>query len=96
MSRDQGIEFQKISATTTSGATPATFEGGIQQVYVTADAEITLSIDTPAVDRAEGIVINANLQPVRLSFGSANPQRIYAVAHTGTANVYLMGVRDRG
>jgi hypothetical protein len=92
MAADTPIEFQKISATTTSGSTPATFAGGIQECTITADAAVFICFDQPAVASAEGILLPANT-PFRFVLKGANVQKVYAVTSSSTANVYLMGVR---
>lgn len=93
MARDQGVEFQKMSATTTSGSVPATFEGGVQTLTVTADAaNCFISFDQPCVNSKEGILLAANL-PFLFEFKGANVQKVYVETSTSTANVYLMGVR---
>ena len=93
MARDQSLETQTISVSTTSGVIPATFEGGVQQVYLTTTADCNVSFDDPAT--TSDLLIKANLQPVRISFGGANVQKIYAVS-SGTGTLYILGVRGRG
>lgn len=93
MARWQPIEHQKITATGSTGGTPANFEGGIQQLYVTSDVDVTLAFDTPAVFNSEGIMIKANYPPARFEVKAANPQNIYVVSGGATASVLLMGVR---
>lgn len=94
MARDQGVEFAKISATTTSGGVAASFEGGITECTITSDAAVFISFDQPAVASAEGILLPANT-PFRFVLKGANVQKVYAVTSSSTANVYLMGVRGR-
>ncbi len=95
MARYQPIEFQKMSATQTSGGTPASFEGGIQELVVTADAaNCFICFDQPCVNSKEGILLAANV-PFRFVFKGANVQSVYVETSTSTANVYLMGVRGR-
>jgi hypothetical protein len=95
MARDKSIEFQKLSATISSGTTPANFEGGIQQLYVTADAaNCYICFDQPCVNTKEGILLAANV-PFRFDFGASNVQNVYVETSSSTANVYLMGVRGR-
>ncbi len=92
MARYEPIEFQKISATTTSGRTPANFEGGIQECTISSDAAVFVSFDTPCVNSKEGILLPANT-PFRFFFHQANVQNVYAETSSSTANVYLMGIR---
>lgn len=95
MARDTGVEFQKLSATTTSGGTPASFEGGVTELTVTSDAaNCFISFDQPCVNSKEGILL-ANSVPFRFVFKGANVQKVYVETSTSTANVYLMGVRGR-
>lgn len=95
MARDRSIEFAKLAATTTSGVTAANFEGGIQQLYVTADAaNCFIAFDQPADGAAEGVLLAANV-PFRFDFGSSNVTNVYVETSSSTANVYLMGVRGR-
>jgi len=94
MARYQGVEFQKISATQTSGGVPATFEGGITECTISSDAAVFVCFDQPCVNSKEGILLPANT-PFRFVFKGANVTRVYAETASSTANVYLMGVRGR-
>lgn len=92
MAAYEPIEFQKISATTTSGNVSATFAGGIQECTITSDATVYVSFDVPCEATKEGILLPANT-PFRFVFHQANVQQVYAETSSSTANVYLMGVR---
>lgn len=92
MAAYEPIEFQKISATTTSGNIGATFDGGIQECTITSDAAVYIAFDVPCEATAEGILLPANT-PFRFVFHQANVKKVYAETSSSTANVYLMGVR---
>ncbi len=94
MAQDQSLETQTLTLTTTGGGTPATFEGGVQQVYLTATQDCYVSFDDPATN--SDLLVKANFQPVRISFGGANVQRIFAVTASGSGTLYILGVRGRG
>lgn len=90
MARDQGIETAQIAVTTT--AKSATFEGGIQQAYLSADADCFVDFDDPATTGS--LLLKANQAPVRISFGGCNVQKVWAIC-ASTANLYILGVRGR-
>jgi hypothetical protein len=92
MARDQAQETALIAVTTT--ANYATFEGGIQQAYLTATADCFVDFDAVATNQS--LLIKANQAPVRISLGGSNVQKVYAITATGTANLYILGVRGRG
>jgi len=85
-------ECAKIAATST--AKSATFSGGIQQVYISADADVYISFDeTIPVVTGASLLIKANLAPVRIDFRGGNVQQVWAIT-SSTGNVYILGVRN--
>jgi hypothetical protein len=90
MANFEGQETQKISVTTTAKA--ATFDGGIQQAYLSADADCFVDFDDVAT--TSSLLIKANLAPVRITFGGSNVQKVWAIC-ASTANLYILGVRGR-
>jgi hypothetical protein len=94
MAQDQSVESQTIAVTSTSGGLAANFQGGIQQAYISSTVDCYVSFDDTATN--SDLLIKANLQPVRISFGGANVQNIYALATGSSGTVYILGVRGRG
>lgn len=90
MANFQTTENAKISATSTAQA--ATFAGGIQTIYVTADADVYISFDETVAVVGQSLLIKANIQPVEINFYGGNIQKVWAIC-SSTANVYLLGIR---
>lgn len=90
MARDQSQETAKLGVTTT--AKQINFEGGVQQVYITADADCFVDFDEVAT--TSSLLIKANQAPARISFGGSNVQNVWAIC-ASTANLYVLGVRGR-
>lgn len=86
----QTAETQKLAMTTDTAA--ATFEGGVQQVYLSADADCYVDFDQPS--DTGSLLIKANLAPVRIDFRGGSITKIHAQAATGTGNLYILGVRN--
>lgn len=84
-------ETYKLAVTASNNY--ATFDGGVQQVYLVADADCFVDFD--AVTSNSSMLIKANLAPVRISFGGSNVQQIHAKTGGGSANLYILGVRGR-
>ena len=92
MAATQTAEAQKISATST--AKYATFDGGIQQCYISSDADIYVSFDDQVpVSSGNALLIKANLAPVRIDFRGGSVQKVWAIT-ASTANVYVLGTRN--
>jgi hypothetical protein len=92
MAANQTTEAQKIAATTT--ANYATFDGGIQQCYISADGDCYISFDEQVpVASGNALLIKANLAPVRIDFRGGSVQKVWAIAG-GSVSVYLLGVRN--
>lgn len=91
MARDQAQETQKMAVT--AAANYATFEGGIQQAYLSSDADCFVDFDEVAM--TSSLLLKANQAPVRISFGGSNVQKVWAITSGGSANLYILGVRGR-
>lgn len=87
MARDNTIETQTIALSSSDKS--ATFEGGISELYVTADTDCKIDFDT-ATD-AGSFLIKANLSPLRIEFKMGFVSQVHAVGTSGT--LYLIGVR---
>ena len=91
MAKDQITENALIAVTTT--AKNATFTGGIQRVYMTADADCFVSFDENVAVANSSFLLKANLKPAEFNFEGGNIQKVWAITAAGTANLYLLGVR---
>ena len=69
----------------------ATFEGGVQQVYLSADADCFVDFDQPS--DTGSLLIKANLAPARIEFRGGSIKKIYAQTGSSTGNLYILGVR---
>lgn len=92
MAQDQSIETQLLPVTAVAKA--ADFAGGIQQAYLACDADCFVDFDEVAT--TSSLKLKANYPPTRISFGSANVQNVWAITASGSANLYILGVRGRG
>lgn len=90
MAADRLVEIQKIAATTADKY--ATFDGGIQSLVVTADADIYIQFDEPAA-ATTGFLVKGGVTNNPWEFPGGNVKQVHVVA-VSTANVYLMGIRN--
>lgn len=90
MAKDRLTEIQKIAATTADKY--ATFEGGIQSVVITADADIYVALDEPSASTT-GFLVKGGVTQNQWDFRGGNVQQVHVVAAT-TANVYILGIRS--
>ena len=90
MAAYDATETHKIAVTTSALA--ATFPGGIKACYLVSDADCFVDFDVPAI-ASDSLLIKASLQPVEINFGGGNVKKVYAITATGTANLYILGIR---
>lgn len=88
MAQDQSTENAVIALT--SSDKYATFDGGIQQAYLTCDTDCKVAFDQVA-QSGSSLLIKANQAPIRISFGGANVKQVHAIGTSG--NLYILGVR---
>lgn len=91
MAKYEVTESCKISAVNTSDQYQ-TFDGGIQKVYMVSDADVFIDFDRPA-STTSSLLLKANMQPTEINFDRGTVMTVHAKTGTGSANVYLMGIR---
>ena len=91
MAQYESVETQTIAVTNVSKA--ATFEGGIQSVVLSCDADCFVDFDIPAI-ASSSLLVKANLEPVQIDFGGGNIKQVTAICG-GTANLYILGIRGK-
>lgn len=86
------VEVQ--SGTVTTANTVFTFDGGIQGLVITATADVLINFETPAgtADNA-GFLVKGGITNSQLDFHGGNIKQLNARAVSGSASVYLIGVR---
>jgi hypothetical protein len=89
MARSQTVETQKVAMTSTTQA--ATFEGGVQGVYLSSDADCFVDFDQPS--DTGSYLIKANVAYPFFDFRSGSVSKVYAQTAT-TGNLYILGVRN--
>lgn len=89
MAAYEATESQIVSATTTSQE--ATFDGGIQGVYIAATGDIHVDFDRPAT--TSSMLVKANQNPFEFGFRGGNVKKIHVRTVSSTATVYLLGIR---
>ena len=82
MASDQGVETQKMALTTSTSE--ATFSGGINACYLSADADIYVDFDQPT--DTGSFLVKANIAYPKFEFEGSNVKKIYARSVTGSAN----------
>lgn len=90
MARDQGVETQKLALTTSDAH--ATFEGGCQGFYLSADADCYVDFDQPS--DTGSFLIKANVAYPKFDFRGSNVQKIHARTVSSTGNLFIVGVRN--
>lgn len=94
MAADRAVEVQSASSVGTSGTT-FTFEGGIQSLIMTTSADCYVNFDQPvgASDNA-GFLVKGGVTNNQWDFHGGNTKQVNVRAVTGTAAVYILGVRN--
>lgn len=92
MAEYQTVETEQIAATSSSKA--AEFEGGVQRVYITADADCYVDFDQPAVTSRSYLVDVSAGSHLEFDFGKSSVKSVTAITGGGSANVYIVAVRE--
>lgn len=90
MAKDRLTEIQRIAATTADKY--ATFDGGIQSLIITSDADIYVALDEPSASTT-GFLVKGGSTQNQWDFKGGGVGQVHVVAVT-TATVYLMGIRN--
>jgi hypothetical protein len=85
-------ETAQINANSTSDQY-ASFDSGVQQLYLTTSADVYIDFDTPAVT-SRSLLLKANLQPVLFDLHGSNIRKLFARTGSSTAIVYVLAVRN--
>ena len=91
MANYETTERAVIAVTTVSKA--ATFDGGVQAVYLVCDSDCYVDFDRPAV-ASTSLLLKANLAPTRIVFNGGNVLQVSAVT-ASTATLYILGIRGQ-
>ncbi len=90
MAASQTTETAKIVLAST--AKYATFERGVDSVYLSCDTDCYISFDeTVPVVQGNALLLKKDLAPVKIEFNGGGIGKVWAIGTTG--NLYILAVR---